>query len=98
MSEERSAAGLRAHEFVLSNLSPSAAQRRFGLGVVLVLLVVFVIVAGPLSGLPLSRVDAFIPCVYRKPHPALISVLAGEITCSCDRIPCFAKIIPCSVE
>ncbi|RAZ91801.1 two-component sensor histidine kinase [Mesorhizobium hawassense] len=61
MFVERSAAGLRADEFVLSNLSPSVAQRRFALGVVLVLLVVFVIVAGPLSGLPLKRVDAFIP-------------------------------------
>jgi signal transduction histidine kinase len=61
MFMERSAAGLRAHEFVLSNLSPTVAQRRFALGVVLVLLVVFVIVAGPLSGLPLRRVDAFIP-------------------------------------
>ena len=35
--------------------------RRFALGVVIVLLVVFVIVAGPLSSLPLKRVDAFIP-------------------------------------
>ncbi len=61
MLVEKSADGLRAHEFVLSNLSPSVAQRRFALGVVLVLLVVFVIVAGPLSGLPLRRVDAFIP-------------------------------------
>src|SRR6516225_6752084 len=49
------------HEFVLSNLSPSVAQRRFALGVVLVLLVVFVIVAGPLFTLPLRRIDAFIP-------------------------------------
>ena len=49
------------HEFVLSNLSPSVAQRRFALGVVLVLLVVFVIVAGPLWSLPLRRIDAFIP-------------------------------------
>ncbi|MGB7715191.1 MAG: MASE4 domain-containing protein, partial [Pseudolabrys sp.] len=61
MLVEKSADGLRAHEFVLSNLSPSVAQRRFALGVVLVLLVVFVIVAGALSGLPLMRVDAFIP-------------------------------------
>ncbi|WP_249151505.1 MASE4 domain-containing protein [Bradyrhizobium liaoningense] len=61
MFMERSAAGLQAHEHVLSNLSPSVAQRRFALGVVLVLLLVFVIVAGPLSGLPLRRVDAFIP-------------------------------------
>jgi signal transduction histidine kinase len=49
------------HELVLSNLSPSVAQRRFALGVVLVLLVVFVIVAGPLWTLPLRRIDAFIP-------------------------------------
>jgi len=61
MFMERSAAGLKAHELVLSNLSPSVAQRRFALGVVLVLLVAFVIVAGPLSALPLRRVDAFIP-------------------------------------
>jgi signal transduction histidine kinase len=61
MFMERSAAGPGAHEFVLSNLSPSVAQRRLALGVVLVLLVVFVIVAGPLSTLPLRRIDAFIP-------------------------------------
>jgi signal transduction histidine kinase len=61
MFMERSAAGLQAHEFVLSNVSPSVAERRFALGVVLVLLVVFIIVAGPLSRLPLRRVDAFIP-------------------------------------
>jgi signal transduction histidine kinase len=61
MFGERSAAGLRPDEFVLSNLSPSVGQRRFALGVVLVLLVVFVIVAGPLSGVPLRRVDAFVP-------------------------------------
>jgi signal transduction histidine kinase len=49
------------HDFVLSSLSPSVAQRRFALGVVLVLLVVFVIVAGPLWTLPLRRIDAFVP-------------------------------------
>ena len=32
-------------------------------------------------------------CVYRKPHPALIYVLAGEIPYSCARIPCTAEII-----
>lgn len=58
---ERSAAGPGAHDLVLSNLSPSAAQRRLALGVVLVLLVGFVITAGPLSTLPLRRIDAFIP-------------------------------------
>jgi hypothetical protein len=58
---ERSAADPGVHEFVLSNLSPSVAQRRLALGVVLVLLVVFVIVAGPLSTLPLTQIHAFIP-------------------------------------
>jgi len=57
----RSAAGPGAHEFVLSNLSPSVTQRRLALGVVLVLLLVFVIIAGPLSTVPLRRIDAFIP-------------------------------------
>jgi signal transduction histidine kinase len=57
----RSAAGPEAHELVLSNLSPSAAQRRLALGVVLVLLVGFVVTAGPLSTMPLRRIDAFIP-------------------------------------
>ena len=49
------------HEFVLSNLSPSAAQRRLALCVVLLLLVGFVVAAGPLSTLPLRRIDAFVP-------------------------------------
>jgi hypothetical protein len=57
MFMERSAAGRGAHEFVLSNLSPSVAQRRLALGVVLVLLVVFVIVAGPLSTVPPCQVE-----------------------------------------
>src|SRR5215470_6545192 len=61
MFMERSAAGPGAHEFVLSNLSPSVAQRRLALGVVLVLLGVFITVAGPLSTLPLRRIDAFVP-------------------------------------
>ena len=58
---EKSVPGPGAHEFALSNVAPSAAQRRLALGVVLVLLVVFVIVAGPLSTLTLRRIDAFIP-------------------------------------
>src|SRR5262249_37076106 len=57
----RSAHGRGAHEFALSNLSPSVDQRRLPLGVVRVLLVVFVIVAGPLSTLPIRRIDAFLP-------------------------------------
>jgi hypothetical protein len=27
-------------------------------------------------------------CVYRKPHPAMFSILADKIPCSCARIPC----------
>jgi signal transduction histidine kinase len=46
---------------VLFNLPPSATQRRLALAVVLLLLVIFVIVAGPLSTLRLKRIDAFIP-------------------------------------
>src|SRR5262252_1130174 len=90
MSMEKSAAGLQAHEFVLSNLSPSVAQRRFALGVVLVLLVVFVIVAGPLSGLPLRRVDAFIPAYGTAifvidsitAAPALLAVFRPTLACA----------------
>ncbi len=48
-------------ELVLANLSPSPAQRRLALGVVLVLLVCFVSAAGPLSTRWLGRVDAFMP-------------------------------------
>jgi hypothetical protein len=35
--------------------------------------------------------------VYRKPHPAMILVLADKIPCSCAGIPCSVEIIPCSV-
>ena len=58
---ERSAAGAEMHEFVLSKVSPGAAQKRLALGVVLVLLVVFVIVEGWLATLPLRRIETFIP-------------------------------------
>jgi hypothetical protein len=33
----------------------------------------------------LVKVDA--GCVYRKPHPAIISILPGKISCSSARIP-----------
>src|SRR5712671_1606100 len=46
---------------ILSNVSPSPAQRRLALGVVLVLLVCSVSLAGPLSRQPLGRIDAFMP-------------------------------------
>ena len=48
-------------ELILSNVSPSPAQRRLALGVVLVLLVCSVGLAGPLSTQPLGRIDAFVP-------------------------------------
>jgi hypothetical protein len=48
-------------QFILSNLSPSLAQRRLALAVVLALVVAFIITAGPLSTMRLARIDAFIP-------------------------------------
>ncbi len=47
--------------FILSNLSPSLAQKRLALGIVLVLVVAFIITAGPLATVQLARIDAFVP-------------------------------------
>ena len=48
--------------FVLSSLPPSPVQKQLALVFVLGLLAVFVLItAGPLSGVHLSRVDAFVP-------------------------------------
>ena len=48
--------------FVLSSLPPSRAQKQLALVFVLGLLVVYVLITvGPLSGIHLSRVDAFVP-------------------------------------
>src|SRR5260370_542334 len=48
--------------FILSSLSPSQAQRRLALAVVLALLVAFLITeVGPLSTIQLGRIDAFVP-------------------------------------
>src|SRR5216684_3616803 len=47
--------------FILSTLSPSLAQRRLALAVVLALLVAFVITAGPLGAIQPGRVDPFVP-------------------------------------
>jgi signal transduction histidine kinase len=47
--------------FILSTLSPSLAQRRLALAVVLALVAAFVVTAGPLSTIQLGRIDAFIP-------------------------------------
>ena len=48
-------------DFIISSLPPSPAQRRLALGVVLALMAAFVVTAGPLSTVPLPRIDAFIP-------------------------------------
>jgi signal transduction histidine kinase len=48
-------------DFIISSLPPSLAQRRLALGVVLALMAAFVVAAGPLSTIPLPRIDAFIP-------------------------------------
>jgi len=47
-------------DFTISSLPPGPAQRRFALGVVLVLIAAFVLTA-PLASVPLARIDAFIP-------------------------------------
>jgi signal transduction histidine kinase len=57
----RTPATSEEHDFILSSLSPSSAQKRLSLGVVLVLLAVFFITSGPLSSIRLPRIDAFIP-------------------------------------
>ena len=47
--------------FTLATLPPSRPQRRLALAVVLASLVVFFIMAGPLSTFQLGRIDAFVP-------------------------------------
>src|SRR3989442_7507755 len=60
MVKTRSAAP-EVQAFTISSLPPSPAQRRLALGVVLALMAAFVVTAGPLSTVPLPRIDAFIP-------------------------------------
>src|SRR6202163_2143599 len=47
--------------FTLASLSPSKAQRRLAVAVVLALLGAAFIAAGPLSTIQLGRIDAFVP-------------------------------------
>ena len=56
-------AGLAPEEqdFIISSLSPSLAQKRLALRVVLVLLVAFFIITWPLRGVQLARIDPFVP-------------------------------------
>ncbi len=60
MVKTRSAAP-EGQDFIISSLPPSPAQRRLALGVVLALMAAFVVAAGPLSTVPLARIDAFVP-------------------------------------
>ena len=57
---ETSVPTLGGQGLVLTNRSPSPAQRRLALGIVLVLLVVF-IAAAPFATLPMPRLNAFVP-------------------------------------
>jgi PAS domain S-box-containing protein len=57
----KTAAAAQEQDFILSSLAPSLAQKRLALGVVLVLLVAFLLTAGPLSSVQLARIDPFIP-------------------------------------
>jgi signal transduction histidine kinase len=52
--------------FILSSLSPDRAQRRLALAIVLALLVAFLVTAGPLSTVQLSRIEAVVPA-YAAP-------------------------------
>jgi signal transduction histidine kinase len=61
MANNTTAAAPEEQHFVLSHLSPSLAQRRLALAVVLALLVAFFIAAGPLSTFQPGRIDAFVP-------------------------------------
>jgi signal transduction histidine kinase len=47
--------------FILSSLSPSRAQKRLALVLVLALLVAFLVTDGALSTIQLGRIDAFVP-------------------------------------
>jgi signal transduction histidine kinase len=55
------AAATEEQHFILSNRSPSLAQKRLALSVALLLLVAFFITAGPLAKVQLARIDAFVP-------------------------------------
>ena len=48
------------HHFVLSSLAPGAAQKRLALAIVLGLLVALYLITGPLSGIRLGEISAFV--------------------------------------
>lgn len=82
------AAAPEEQHFILSNLSPSLAQKRLALGVVLVLLVAFFITAGPLARVQLARIDAFIPAYATAMFVNIRSPLSCclHISPSCVRV------------
>ena len=47
-------------QFVLSNLAPGRAQKRLALGIVIGLLVALYLIMGPLSGIQLGTINAFV--------------------------------------
>ncbi|HEX2459668.1 MAG TPA: MASE4 domain-containing protein [Vicinamibacterales bacterium] len=60
--QKRDAVVPEEQHFILSTLSPGAAQKRLASAVVVGILVIFALIAfGPLSGVQLRRVDAFVP-------------------------------------
>ena len=48
------------HHFVLSSLAPGRAQKRLAIGIVVVLLIALYLITGPLSGIQLGAVSAFV--------------------------------------
>jgi signal transduction histidine kinase len=52
--------GAEEKHFILSSLSPGRTQKRLAVGVVLSLLVVLYLITGPLSGIQLGAVNAFV--------------------------------------
>jgi hypothetical protein len=87
MVKTRSAAS-EGQDFIISSLPPSPAQRRFALGVVLVLIAAFVVAAGPLSTVPLPRIDAFIP-MYAMALFVNDSITAILLSPSCAPTRCW---------
>jgi signal transduction histidine kinase len=54
------ATGAEEQHFILSSLSPGPAQKRLALGIVLGLLVALYLITGPLSGIQLGAINAFV--------------------------------------
>src|SRR3954464_14039 len=52
--------GAEEKHFILSSLSPGRTQKRLAVGVVLSLLVVLYLITGPLSGIQLGAINAFV--------------------------------------